>query len=105
MIEKATVIGIGAMGTVVSQILASNGVGVALLARDSEPVDEIFIGRENRRYLPGVSALTIPLMPTPGELIGVVLLYRKGEQPFTDSDVALAELIAAPTSLAVRRND
>lgn len=58
-----------------------------------------------RRYLPGVSALTIPLMPTPGELIGVVLLYRKGEQPFTDSDVALAELIAAPTSLAVRRND
>lgn len=54
MIEKATVIGIGAMGTVVSQILASNGVGVALLARDSEPVDEIFIGRENRRYLPGV---------------------------------------------------
>jgi glycerol-3-phosphate dehydrogenase (NAD(P)+) len=54
MIDKATVIGIGAMGTVVSQILATNGVNVALLARECEPVDEIFIARENRRYLPSV---------------------------------------------------
>lgn len=54
MVDKATVIGIGAMGTVVSQILATNGVNVALLARDCEPVGEIFIAGENRRYLPGV---------------------------------------------------
>jgi glycerol-3-phosphate dehydrogenase (NAD(P)+) len=54
MVDKATVIGIGAMGTVVSQILATNGVNVALLARDCEPVSEIFIAGENRRYLPGV---------------------------------------------------
>lgn len=54
MVEKATVVGIGAMGTVMAEILAGNGVRVALLAREDEPVDEIFVGRENRRYLPGV---------------------------------------------------
>jgi glycerol-3-phosphate dehydrogenase (NAD(P)+) len=54
MVDKATVIGIGAMGTVVSHILATNGVNVALLARDSELVRDIFIAGENRRYLPGV---------------------------------------------------
>ena len=54
MVDKATVIGIGAMGTVMSHILATNGVNVALLARDCENVPEIFVGRENRRYLPGV---------------------------------------------------
>ena len=54
MVEKATVVGIGAMGTVMAQILAGNGVNVALLARDCEPVAEIFRKRENTRYLPGV---------------------------------------------------
>lgn len=54
MIEKATVIGIGGMGTVVSQILATNGVNVALLARPCEPVEEIFVNRQNTRYLPKV---------------------------------------------------
>ncbi len=58
-----------------------------------------------RRYLPGVSILAVPLLPTAGELIGLVVLYRKGEQPFTDEDVAFAELIATPTALAVRRTD
>jgi len=54
MIEQATVIGIGAMGTVTAQILAGNGANVALLAREEEPVHDIFVDRENRRYLPGV---------------------------------------------------
>ncbi len=54
MVEKATVIGIGAMGTVMSHILAGNGAHVALLARDCEPVEEIFVQHENRRYLSGV---------------------------------------------------
>lgn len=54
MVEKATVVGIGAMGTVMAEILGGNGVSVALLAREEEPVDEIFVERENRRYLPGV---------------------------------------------------
>lgn len=54
MVDKATVIGIGAMGTVMSHILATNGVNVALLARECESVREIFVERENKRYLPGV---------------------------------------------------
>jgi len=58
-----------------------------------------------RRYLPGISILAVPLIPSPGELIGLVVLYRKAEQPFVDRDVALAELIATPTAVAVRRND
>ncbi len=62
MIEKATVVGIGAMGTVTAQILATNGTNVALLARDCEPIDEIFVLHENTRYLAGVhlSELIVP---------------------------------------------
>ena len=63
MVGKVAVIGIGGMGTTVAQILASNGVNVALLARDCEPVDDIFIDRENRRYLPGVK-LSSRVTPT-----------------------------------------
>lgn len=58
-----------------------------------------------QRYLPGLSILAIPLIPAPGELIGLVILYRKGEQPFTDADVAVSEMVAPPTAAAVRRND
>jgi CheY-like chemotaxis protein len=58
-----------------------------------------------RRYLPGLSLLIIPLIPAPGEMIGMIMLYRKGEQPFTEDDVDLAQIIAHPTALAVRRND
>jgi len=58
-----------------------------------------------RRYLPGMAILAVPLIPSPGELIGLVVLYRKGEQPFLDQDVALADLIVTPTAVAVRRND
>ena len=58
-----------------------------------------------RRYLPGITLLSAPLMPTAGELIGLVTLYRKGEQPFTEADVQLAEIIATPTAVAIRRND
>ncbi|MFW6061654.1 MAG: response regulator [Planctomycetota bacterium] len=57
------------------------------------------------RYLPGLSIMAVPLIPSPGELIGVVIFYRKGEQPFIDDDVALADAIATPTALAVQRND
>ncbi len=58
-----------------------------------------------RRYLVGLSILAVPLLPAPGELIGLVVLYRKGEQPFTDEDLALADMVAAPTAAAVRKND
>jgi FixJ family two-component response regulator len=55
-------------------------------------------------YLPGMTLMAIPLMPDDGELIGLVIFYRKGEQPFTEMDMALAEVTAYPTALAVRRN-
>jgi hypothetical protein len=58
-----------------------------------------------QRYLPGVMILGIPLIPAPGEMIGLVLLYRKGEQPFTPEDYDLARMIAYPTATAVRRNE
>ena len=71
---------------------------------DAGRSSEMFDG-SIRRYLPGLSILLVPLIPAPGELIGMVMLYRKGEQPFGDHDVAIAEVIAAPTAVAVRRND
>ena len=58
-----------------------------------------------RRYLVGLSILAVPLIPAPGEMIGLVALYRKGEQPFLDTDVALAEMIASSTATTIRRND
>ena len=58
-----------------------------------------------RKHLPGLTILSVPLIPAPGELIGLAILYRKGEQPFTDHDMALAEMIAFPTATAIRRND
>jgi len=58
-----------------------------------------------RKYLVGVNVLAVPLIPAPGEMIGLVVLYRKGEQPFTEADLALIETLAAPTAIAVERND
>ena len=58
-----------------------------------------------QKFLPGLSILGIPLVPAEGQLIGLVALYRKGEQPFTESDLGLAEIVALPTALAVQRND
>ena len=57
------------------------------------------------RRLCGVSILAVPLIPAPGELIGLGVLYRKGEQPFTHQDLALAEMTSLASALAVRRND
>ncbi len=53
MITKATVVGSGAMGTVMAQLLASNGIHVALLTRTTARADELLFQRENRRHLPG----------------------------------------------------
>jgi glycerol-3-phosphate dehydrogenase (NAD(P)+) len=53
MLMKATVVGAGAMGTVMAQVLDSNDVKVALLAR-SEELDDLAVARENKRYLPGM---------------------------------------------------
>jgi glycerol-3-phosphate dehydrogenase (NAD(P)+) len=63
MISKATVIGTGAMGTVMAQVLAANGVHVALLGQREERVQELLLARENTRYLPGVH-LASKVVPT-----------------------------------------
>jgi glycerol-3-phosphate dehydrogenase (NAD(P)+) len=55
MLTKATVVGTGAMGTVLAQILAGNSINVALLGRRSEHVEAVLTTRENRRYLPGIT--------------------------------------------------
>ena len=54
MLTKATVVGTGAMGTVIAQVLAGNSIHVALLGRRNEQVEELLTMRENRRYLPGI---------------------------------------------------
>lgn len=57
------------------------------------------------RYLPGLTVMTVPLLPAADELIGVVVLYRKGEQPITDADLSLAEMMSSATALAIERNE
>ncbi len=57
-----------------------------------------------RKRLVGVTLLTLPLLPKAGEMIGLVVMYRKGEQPFLEPDLALAEMISSPTAVAIVRN-
>ncbi|MHC4562222.1 MAG: GAF domain-containing protein [Planctomycetota bacterium] len=84
----------------VDKVLDNPHCEVVDLAEDAEEFDQRL-----HRYLPGMTGLAMPLVPAPGELIGLIVLYRKGEQPFTDVDLAMAEMIAHPTAVAVRRND
>lgn len=60
--------------------------------------------QELHRKLIGVTLMAVPLMAGEGKLIGLVVLYRRGEQPFTEEDIALAEQIAVPTSAAAQRS-
>ncbi len=53
MMTKATVVGSGAMATVVAQVLATNNVHVAMLASNADRAATLIQERENRRYLPG----------------------------------------------------
>lgn len=69
MLTKATVVGAGAMGTVAAQILSTNGVRVAMLARPDE-VQDLIVLRENRRYLPGYH---LSEMITPTDRVEVAL--------------------------------
>jgi DNA-binding response OmpR family regulator len=84
---------------IVETVMLGPKVLVMDLSEDAETFDEPI-----RRYLAGVTVLAIPLMPEPGKMIGLAVLYRKGEQPFTESDLSLAGAISAPTALAIGRN-
>lgn len=55
------------------------------------------------KKLVGITLMAIPLMAGEGQMIGLAVLYRKGEQPFTDDDVALANLIAPSTAAAAQK--
>ncbi|MHC5110729.1 MAG: NAD(P)H-dependent glycerol-3-phosphate dehydrogenase [Planctomycetota bacterium] len=52
-IERASVVGDGAMGTLCSMLLSGRGSKVLLWGRDPEHVATISEARENRRFLPG----------------------------------------------------
>jgi glycerol-3-phosphate dehydrogenase (NAD(P)+) len=51
---KCAVVGAGAWGTALANVLAANGHSVSLWAREPDVVDAINTGRENRRFLPGI---------------------------------------------------
>lgn len=51
---KCAVIGAGAWGTALANVLAANGHAVALWAREPDVVESVNTARENRRFLPGV---------------------------------------------------
>ncbi|MDR0828042.1 MAG: NAD(P)-dependent glycerol-3-phosphate dehydrogenase [Desulfovibrio sp.] len=52
--EKIAVIGGGAWGTALADMLAGNGKEVALLVRSQEQADDIALRHVNSRYLPGL---------------------------------------------------
>jgi glycerol-3-phosphate dehydrogenase (NAD(P)+) len=51
---KCAVIGAGAWGTALANVLAANGHAVALWAREPDVVEAVNLRRENHRFLPGV---------------------------------------------------
>ena len=51
---KCAVIGAGAWGTALANVLATTGHSVALWAREPDVVDTVNQVRENRRFLPGI---------------------------------------------------
>ena len=55
------------------------------------------------KMLVGVTLMVVPLPISEDHLMGVVVLYRKGEQPFTPDDVAIAQMIAPATAAAVQK--
>ena len=85
---KAGVLGAGAWGTALAQMVASNGSEVLLWARESELVEELNSKRRNSVYLPGatlapsiratddlaqMATLDIMLVVTPAQHMGSVL--------------------------------
>ena len=55
-------------------------------------------------YLTDVNFLCIPLIPAEGQLIGLVVLYRKEGETFTDDDVGLSEMLAPSVAMSIQGN-
>ncbi|MBU2032851.1 MAG: NAD(P)-dependent glycerol-3-phosphate dehydrogenase [Alphaproteobacteria bacterium] len=94
------VLGSGAWGTALAQMLASDGREVLLWARETELVEEINAQRSNTLFLPGaelaptiratgdlaeIAALDIALVVTPAQHMGAVL----GAMPSHPADLVL----------------
>lgn len=88
MTAQVGVVGAGAWGTALAQMLASDGREVLLWAREAELVDEINTGRTNSLFLPSarlapairatsdlaeMAALPVLLMVTPAQFLSGVL--------------------------------
>lgn len=79
-LERATVIGAGAMGTLTALLLASRGIRVTLWGRSPDQVDQLQTDRENKRYLPGhrlpdlvtVTADAAPALADPELIVSAV---------------------------------
>jgi len=56
-----------------------------------------------RQFLPGLTAYALPLVRSGGEIVGMVVLYRKGEQPMLGEDTALGEVLAPAAAAAIAR--
>ncbi|MCX7285901.1 MAG: NAD(P)-dependent glycerol-3-phosphate dehydrogenase [Novosphingobium sp.] len=122
------VVGAGAWGTALAQMLASDGRDVVLWAREAELVDEINTARTNSLFLPSarlaptiratsalsdLAALPVLLLVTPAQFLasvlsgigregGDVVLCSKGIEAGTGRLMADVARAAAPgTSLAV----
>lgn len=63
MTERIAVIGAGAWGTALANLLAKKGHAVSLWVYEEEVVQEIRAGHENKTYLPGI-ALSGELVPS-----------------------------------------
>lgn len=85
---RVGVVGGGAWGTALAQVLASDGRSVLLWAREADVVDAVNAGHRNPRFLPGaalhpsiratgdlaqLAALPVLLMVTPAQHLGTVL--------------------------------
>jgi DNA-binding response OmpR family regulator len=53
-------------------------------------------------HVQGASFMLVPLLPRDGQLIGLIVLYRKAGHSFTSDEAHLAELIGPAVALAVQ---
>jgi len=53
-VSGVAVVGTGSWGTMLAVMLSRKGLSVTLWARTEEEAEELRLGRENRRFLPGV---------------------------------------------------
>ncbi|NQU75091.1 MAG: response regulator [Planctomycetes bacterium] len=56
------------------------------------------------QHLEGVEFLCLPLLPSEGQLIGLCILYLKNGESFTDTEVALGELLAPVIAMSIQAN-